>query len=250
MADLGRGTSLRLSNDPRDDFNALWTPDGRVIWTALPPARLPLLVVGSADAPGKPQELLPDGKTAQFGGSVSPGGILAFTQATSGGISDIWTMPLKGERGAEPLVATAAVEFGPEFSPDGRFVAYVSNESGAFDVYLVPYPGPGAKRRVTSNGSVSPAWSRDGRQLYFMAPEGLMAVDVTPGDELTFGAPRLLFSGDYVTDIGEDGPRQYDVSADGKRFLMLRTTSTSSVAPRMHVLFDWTVDLSSLSGRR
>jgi hypothetical protein len=114
VADLVRGTAMRLSDDPRDDFDAVWSPDGsRVIWTALPSARSPFLVMRSVDGTGPAEEVFPEPGVAQFSGSVSPSGILAYTRASGSGPRDIWTVPLSGDRKGRPFMATAASEFGP-----------------------------------------------------------------------------------------------------------------------------------------
>jgi eukaryotic-like serine/threonine-protein kinase len=242
VADLARGTAVRFSDDPRDDFNPAWTPDGRrVIWTALPAGRLPHLVMRSADGTGAAEEIAPSPGHAQFAGSVSRDGVLAFTHVSGGAgrAADIWSVPLAGDRKAQPLIATDAAEYGPEFSPDGRWIAYVSNESGALDVYVVPYPGPGGKRRVTSTGAGSPSWSRDGRELFFQSADGLMAVDVAPGPAFAFGLPRRVFSGEYHMRSTEDGPRGYDGSPDGKRFLMVRNNPSPAPPLALHVIFNW-----------
>jgi hypothetical protein len=140
LADLARGTSVRFSADPRDDFTPVWTHDGRaVIWTALQPARAPILVTRAADGSGRTEEVLPETKGAQFAGSVSPSGVLAYTVALGETVAtDIWVVPLSGPREPRALVATSASEFGPEFSPDGNWIAYVSDESGAYEIYVVP----------------------------------------------------------------------------------------------------------------
>ena len=245
VADLARGTAVRLSNDPQDDFNAVWTPDGRyAVWTAMPAASLPYLVRRPVDGSEPITSVVgPDPGGAQFVGSFSPSGDLAYTHATGSGLSDIWVLRPHAEPTAVPFLATGADEYGPEFSPDGRWIAYVSNESGTFDVYVAPYPGPGAKRRVTSAGGVSPAWSRDGRELFFQTHEGLMSVSVTPGAELTFGTPRLVFAGRFTVASREDAPREYDVTPDGRRFIMLAAQPLEGRPPVLHVILDWLADL-------
>jgi len=265
VADLVRGTAIRLSDDPRDDFDATWTADGRsVIWCALPPARLPFMVMRATDGTGRGEPLLPEPQAipatgpggasvdlaAQFPGSVSRGGVLAYTRASAAGASDIWTLSLEGDRKPQPFVASPAYEFGPEFSPDGKWVAYVSNESGDRDIYVVPYPGPGAKRRVTKGGGVSAAWSRDGRELFYQTREGLMVVDVRTDPALAFGTPRLLLRGNFIIDSREDGPRAYDVSPDGKKFLMLVSQPATTPAPAINVVLDWITELRKISDPR
>jgi serine/threonine-protein kinase len=240
LADLATGTSVRFSEDPGDDFNPIWTPDGlSVIWSTLPHNRSPFLVMRAIDGSGKSEAVLPDLQTAQFTGSVSPSGVLAYTNATPGGPLDIHVVPLKGAKVPQPLLAGSAREFGPEFSPDGNWIAYVSTESGASEIYVVPYPGPGGKRQITTAGGVSPMWRRDGRELYYQTEAGLMAMDVTPGPQIQFGRARLLVAGTFFIDGTEDGPRAYDATADGKRFLMIQLSPAVAPPPTLEVLSNW-----------
>jgi hypothetical protein len=259
VADLVRGTAIKLSDDPRDDFDATWTADGRtVIWAALQPARLPFMVMRPIDGTGSGEPLLlepkvvagtgpdapsADSLAAHFPGSVSRNGVLAYTRASAAGASDIWTLSLEGNRKPQPFVASPAIEFGPEFSPDGKWIAYVSNESGTREIYVVRYPGPGARRRVTNGGGVSAAWSRDGRELFYQTSEGLMVVDVGTDPALAFGTPRLLLPGNFMIDSREDGARAYDVSPDGRRFLMLVAQRSATPPPTINVLIDWIAEL-------
>jgi hypothetical protein len=108
-------------------------------------------------------------------------------------------------------------EYEPKFSPDGKWLAYVSNESGAPDVYIDSLDHR-ARLRVSTSGGASPAWRKDGRELFYRAGNSLMAVDVKLGDRLTASAPRMLFKGcpSFLTAIERD----YDVTADGKRFVL------------------------------
>ena len=241
IADIARGTTVRFTNVPDDDFNPAWTPDGqRVIWTTLPPNRFPMLVWRAADGTGATEAVSENPGAAQFVGSVSKGGVLAFSQWLSGPTGcDIWVVPLAGERKARPFITGTANEFGPEFSPDGKWVAYVSNETGALDVYLVPYPGPGEKRRVTSGGGAGVSWSRDGRELYYIGPEGLMMIPVLDAATMRLGQAQLLFKGDFVTSAREDGPREYDVAPGGKRFLLVRAQKSNAAPVSLNVFSNW-----------
>jgi dipeptidyl aminopeptidase/acylaminoacyl peptidase len=199
------------------------------------------------DGTGAVEELFPqDG--AQFAGSISPSRVLAYAHDKDGA-SDIWVLPLDGDRKGHPFIETAAFEYGPEFSPDGKWIAYVSNESGTQGVYVVPYPGPGPKRRVSAQGGVSPVWSRDGRELFFQADDGLMSARVTAGADIQFDTPRRLFGPTFMVDSREDGPRGYDVSPDGQRFLMLRFVPAPAAVLSFHVLLDWAAALKPAAAR-
>jgi Tol biopolymer transport system component len=245
VVDLRRGTAVRISNDPEDDFAPIWSTDGRsAIWTAFPTGRLPFLVKRAADGTGPMEPLLPHDAPAQFPGSVSRSGVLAYTQQLPSGNPDIYVMALDGDRKPRPFVNTPAPEISAEFSPDGKWIAYVSRESGGADIYVVPYPGPGATRRVTSGGGVSPAWSRDGRELFYQWGDALMSVPVNVAADISFGVPRRVASGPFAIDTREDSSRAYDVSPDGRRFLMLKVDTPAVPLPSFHVLLNWAANVT------
>jgi serine/threonine-protein kinase len=169
LADLRRANAIRTTTAAHDDFNPLWTHDGRrLIWTTFPPGRLPTLVARPVDG-GQPKMLLDEPMDAHFGGSVSTDNVLAFTRVSQAGRADIWTLPLDGNGSPRPVIESPADEFGPEFSPNGKWLAYVSDESSSNDIYVVRYPSLDAKRRVTSSGGAGVAWNRNGRELFYQA---------------------------------------------------------------------------------
>ncbi len=251
VCDLSRGTLVLLSSDPGDDFDPVWNEDGtRVIWTSFRSGTVPTLVWRAADGNGATEPVVTSEERppvaslkAQFAGSVSHG-VLAFTYA-GGQTADIWTVPLSGPRVARKFLGGEAKEFGPEFSPDGKWIAYASNEAGPFDVYAAPYPGPGARLRISSGGAVAPSWSSDGNEMFYMTRAGLTSVRVGHvGSELVVGEPRVLFQGNYVKYSREDGPREYDVTRDGKRFLMLRVDPPSDKPSTLKVFLNWPAELA------
>jgi eukaryotic-like serine/threonine-protein kinase len=130
---------------------------------------------------------------------------------------DLWVLPLSGERRPFPFLQTSLNEAQGQFSPDGRWVAYISNESGRNEVYVAPFPGPGNTRQVSCAGGLWPRWNRDGREIFFLASDGsMMAAAATPhGSTMEAGAARTLF---------DARPRRmrwpYAVSPDGQRFLV------------------------------
>ena len=241
VADVARGTTVRFTSDPEDDFNPIWTADGRrIIWTTLPLSRMPRLMWRNADGTGATEPIVDNG-FPQFAGSVSRDNTLVYTQFSGGRDCDIWIVPLAGERKPRALVVSPANEFAPEFSPDGKWLAYVSDESGVADVFVMPYPGPGGKRRVTEGGAGAPSWSRDGRELFYMTDEGLFAVPVLDRATLQLGAPQRLFKGKAVTYSREDGPRAYDVASGAKRFLVIQMESSSGTHPSLDIFSNWWV---------
>jgi serine/threonine-protein kinase len=132
-------------------------------------------------------------------------------------------------------------ESAPTFSPDGKWLAYVSDESGRAEVYVQPYPGPGAKWAVSTEGGTEPAWSADGRELYFRHRDQLVAVGISPGTEFRAGRSAPILDSRYET---IEGARDYDVSPDGKGFVVIR--SEGPVEPdRFAVVLNWFTELRS-----
>jgi hypothetical protein len=155
----------------------------------------------------------------------------------------------------ESLIASRFNDTNPEISPDGRWLAYTSNELGHDEVYVQAFPGLGDKVRISTAGGSNPAWSRDHRKLFFLsqldAKQGskwqLMEVDVTLGATFTKSLPRRLFDSPVPADVR----RGYDPAPDGRRFVFLRETHPPSTsAPReMHVIQNWTEELKRLAPR-
>ena len=132
-------------------------------------------------------------------------------------------------------------ESAPAFSPDGKWLAYVSDESGRAEVYVQPYPGPGAKWAVSTEGGTEPAWSADGRELYFRHRDQLVVVDDYAGTEFRAGRSQPIFDSRYET---IEGARDYDVSPDGKGFVVIRSEGAAEPA-RFNVVLNWFAELRS-----
>jgi hypothetical protein len=172
---------------------------------------------------------------------------LAFTERRPEDFSDIWVLPLKSDRQPEAIVSTRFAEAQPDISPNGRWLAYTSDESGRQEVFVRSYPEPGTLLPISTGGANSPAWSRDGRELFFTTlptPEStlsMMVVDVTTAPTFTAGKPRVLFEGRFRSNsVG----RQYDVAGDGSRFLMMREVERPPETPaQMIVVQNWLEEL-------
>jgi len=178
-----------------------------------------------------PSSVSPDDKTLLFL-HVSP---------DSGG--DLYVLSLEGEPNPRPFVRTAAYEGGPQFSPDGRWVAYASNDSGQFQIYVRPYPGPDRRVQVSTDGGSYPLWSRTGTEIFYRNGNRMMAVDVATGAldaDPTVSAPKMLFEARYAF-VGNTVPA-YDVSADGQRFVVVKQESTAN---RLNVVLNWFSELKS-----
>jgi Tol biopolymer transport system component len=137
-----------------------------------------------------------------------------------------------------PFLQTAFAETNPDFSPDGRCVAYQSNESGRFEIYITSHPEPGSRIQVTTAGGLRPRWSRDGRELHYRFNDRTMVAPITPsGAELKSGAPQLLFSGNYLGDG--------DLARDTGRFVMLRDNGQDTAGKSIYLVMNWFDELRS-----
>ncbi len=233
--DINRGTRIRLTAQGLNRW-PVWTPDGMGIAFV---SNQYNLYRKPADGSGE-RELLPTGERTRtvFPTSWSPDGqTLAFHQATGSG-RDIWMFPLNGE--ATSFLATSFTEQMAMFSPDGRWLAYVSNESGRFEVYVQAYPGPGGRWPISIEGGAEPMWSRDGRELFYREGNKMMAVAVRTAPTFMAEKPRLLFEGPYVTN---SNAANYDISLDGQRFLMIKEEGQSS---EINVILNWFEELKRL----
>jgi Tol biopolymer transport system component len=150
---------------------------------------------------------------------------------------DIWTMTPSDHK-TQIFLQTKFNENAPQFSPDGRWLAYSSDESGRFEIYAVPYPGPGGKWQVSSDGGREPVWNRNGRELFFRNGNKMMAAPIDTQQGFSAGTPKMLFQGQYVT-LGNSTPN-YDVTADGQKFLMLKTTVPPT---QINVIVNWFEEL-------
>jgi hypothetical protein len=144
------------------------------------------------------------------------------------------------DRTTRPLVQSRYQEQGARLSPDGRWLAYSSDETGRNEVYVVPFPGPGGKQRVSADGGGEPVWARSGRELFYRQGTRMMAVPLAPGPGLAPGDPRTIFDGHYTT-LGW-GEANYDVMPDGRRFLMIQ--GGDAPLPGLRLLLNWPAVLS------
>jgi dipeptidyl aminopeptidase/acylaminoacyl peptidase len=175
--------------------------------------------------------------------SWSPDGqLLAFIEVNPSTQRDIWVLRM-GDRKPQPFLRTRLDERSPRFSPDGRWLVYVSNESGRYEIYVQPYPGPGGKWQISTEGGTEPAWNPNGRELFYRSGNKMMAVDIATQPGFAAGTPRMLFEGQY-----QPSPvvvANYDVSPDGQRFLMLKPSEQAQAAPtQINVVLNWFEELN------
>jgi serine/threonine-protein kinase len=239
--DVPRGTLTRLTSAGINTRN-LWTPDGTRVTFASDRAGGSQNIYwipadGSTDAERLttssyrqvPESWAPDGKT------------LAFSELDPDTNWDIWTLLLP-DRKTELLLRTPFHDGGRAFSPDGRWLAYYSDESGRGEVFVRGYRPPGGKWPISSDGGAEPVWSRDGREIFYRSGNKLMAVDVMTGSTFLAGKPKPLFEGPYVTAL----PANFDVSPDGQRFVMVIPVQKESRSARFDVVLNWFEELKRL----
>ena len=234
----GRGdTTVAFQSTGPGPWNLLWKPldgssDAQPILSVDGVATQPWRDTGESLLPGTLPTLA--GSGPQFPTSWSPdGSTLAFHERKPSGERDIWVVSLGAD--PAPFLVTPFDERSPRFSPDGKWLAYVSDESGRDDVYVQPFPGPGPKWLVSTGGGIDPVWSRDGRELFYRQGDQMMAVTVAPQGEFSAGRPRRLF--EIRFDAGGDGPN-FDVSRDGTWFVMPRSDQ-GLVQGQLHVVLNW-----------
>jgi len=245
MFDLARGLRQRVTFDPGDDIAPAWSRPGadRLLFSSRRQGSTHLYETSLRGAGG--DALLFEDNLGKYASSVSQdGAFLAYVGG--GGIlrrSDIWVLALRGDRRAFPLLETPFVESQPQFSPDGQWLAYMTNESGRQEVYVRPYSRDGERLQASTAGGGWPRWRRDGKEIYYLAPDRtLVAVPVTrQGSRLEIGAGRPLFTVRTRPQARLDA-YNYDVSADGRRFLV-NTFVEQSTAAAINLVINWHVPL-------
>jgi eukaryotic-like serine/threonine-protein kinase len=242
LIDIARNIRSRLTVHPGQDVSPLWSPDSaRIVFQSSRSRQAVAMRQMSANAPGT-DELLLEGAAGTFTmmptGWSADGRFIAFT--TRG--SNVSILPLFGERKPFAFAETPFVEGSAVFSPDGRWIAYTSNEGGQADVYVQSFPGPGAKSQVSRDGGTHPVWRADGRELFYLAADGtMMAVLVGAGRSFDAGPPQALFSSNVWR---LRASQVYAVTKDGQRFLVAAMPPKSTGASALTVVLNWTAAIT------
>jgi len=216
---LSTGASTLLTSADLNDFPE-WSPDGKAV---LYSTNAPVHTISRqlVDGSRRPEILFSSDHPLWVGSITGDQRRLIIMEAGSpstGG--DINLVDLTGDRkAAAPIVATRFTEWGGRLSPDEHALAYISNESGRWEVYVQAFPESGGRRQVSTDGGVEVVWARNGRELFYRNGPQLMAVPVMTSPTLTVGAPRLVFEGPYL--LVSPGGHGYDITPDGQRFVMI-----------------------------
>jgi len=233
VVDLSRGTSMRIASDPVGLGSAIWSPDGKRL--AFSSGGFREIHVKLSSGVGDEEKLagLPPGISIPTDWSQD-GKLILFEGQSAAPRSNLWIFPIGGDR--KPYLYLNNAMNG-RFSPDSRFVAYVSNETGRSEVYVQEFPPSGGKWQVSTEGGSQPRWNGDGKEIFFTdTDQNVMAVSVTIKPEFHVSSPRRLFYGNMFRAI-RPGFYRYDVSRDGQRFLLNAYQSMST--GQLNVVLNW-----------
>src|SRR5205809_4509849 len=244
---LDRGPSIKLTLEGNDNFGPAWTPDGRsVTFSSAPATGATDLRTERADG-GAPAVMQLHEKRNLYNAGWSPDGkwLIFRTDVSSPGSGDILAIRPGIDTAPVPVVATTFTELSPALSPNGRWLAYVSNETGADAVYVVPFPNTSAGKWAVSTGAgTEPLWSHRGNELFYRDGSGnLVAVAVNTTSRFSLGRSTALFSAAGFTSF-RFTPK-YAVAPDDQRFLMIRPLETST--DKLIVVENWFEELRAKS---
>jgi eukaryotic-like serine/threonine-protein kinase len=231
------GSGMRLTNNPNDDFNPVWSPDGTRIAFSSDRNGVRDLFVKAANGADVEEPLASSPRNKAVEGWSPDGKFIIYGDDDSGGIVG---RPVKGEHKPFTLVSGPGSCDQGAISPDGKWIAYRSEDAGRVEVYLQGLHAGTARWRLSNNGGGEPSWRRDGRELYFVRDRQLFAVGIkeTP-DGIEHGVPQLLFTAPFSVEIRRN---RYVPSADGQRFLVV--TQREQVGRQTHVVLNWNASLN------
>jgi serine/threonine protein kinase len=247
---LSKVTTDGLSHDP------VWSPDGaRLAFRSWQAGGMTLWTMRS-DRSGAPERLDAAGTRQSPVSFSNDGRFLAFDQKDPETGDDAWVLPLEGIKAPRAVARTRFGEGSMKFSPDSRWVAYSSDESGRPEVYVQAFPGPGLKVQISNGGGIDPVWRRSGGELFYRAQNKMMVVSVVTSLQFKASPPRQLWAGTYSAGIAAScgmpgvSSSNYDVSSDGQRFLMVRDEDESAFSTKIVVVLNWTEQLKAIERAR
>ena len=237
LIDLASSSRTRLTFDPGAESSPTWKPDGSFIVFHTSRDGPLNLYQKAASGAGSEEPILQSDNSKNPTDWSSDGRFILYQEQNPKTGSDLWVLPISGDQKPFPFLQTNSSEVQGKFSPNGKWIAYTSNESGIYHVYVRSFPS-GGQWQVSNNGGADPKWRHDSKELFYISPDRkLMAVEVK-GDGATFesSVPKTLFE---MRIRGLPGPRNYyDVSHDGQRFLVAATPEEAATTP-MTVVLNW-----------
>lgn len=236
IIELARRITTRFTFDPSIDWHPVWSPDGaRIVFTSDRDGVFELYEKSSSGA-GKEELLLKSGLPKQPTDWSLDGRFLLYHQLDPKTNFDLWVLPLTGEKKPIPFLRTEFVERDASFSPDGRWIAYTSDESGKEEIYVQAFPASGSKRQISKGGGTRARWRQDGKELFYIsADRNLMAVEVSAGATFRAGVAQPLF------ETGISSPfARFAVTANGQRFLVPAPIAAEASSSPATVVIDWT----------
>jgi serine/threonine-protein kinase len=255
--DLARGALSPVTSDGNSDYGIFVPPDGKriVFRSGVGEGNL---YWKAADGSGAAEHLVTSARSLTPASWSRDGATLALVEEGDNEGKDAFQFDIvvlsTGDRKTRPVIHTAANEMNPEFSPDGRWLAYVSNESGRHEVYVQPYPGPGERQLISTRGGEQPAWNANGRELFYVqgggysagGPTTLMSVRIATAPTFQAGTPEPVFENSH---LATGWGRSYDVAPDGRRFLLtFRKEPPPPLPPAQMVLVQhWFEELKRLA---
>jgi Tol biopolymer transport system component len=198
----------------------------------------------TADGSGGAVQITSDDKVRQCPTSWSSEGVLAFEQGSMGD-RDIWVLKAGENQKPESFLSTKFNERGAQFSPNGKWIAFTSNRSGQDEVYVLPYPGPGELKQISTDGGKEPVWASGEDELFYRNRDQMMAVPIQMSPVFQAGTPQLLFKGSFSYGFW-DWSFNYDISPDGQKFIMTKTGEDSVV---LNIILNWSEELKRMVPR-
>jgi Tol biopolymer transport system component len=243
VVERARGISTRFTFDDAIEGWPVWSPDGsQIAFTSNEPGGF-AVYRKRADGVGDAERISPPGQDIGPWDWSSDGRYIVCAVNAGATRWDIAVLPLEGDRKPIPFAGSQFSEQAPRFSPDGRWIAYSSSESGRREIYVRPFPGPGGRWQISTQGGVHPYWRRDGKEIFFLTPTGdMMAADITAGAGIQSSTPKLLFRS-TAPEPETNGPA-YAVSADGQQFLIRKTLAGGTLSPTT-VVVNWAAAFGS-----
>jgi Tol biopolymer transport system component len=226
-----RGTLTRLTFAGGNHAFPLWSPDSKYVLYMAENGSTPNIYRKAWDGSGTEDKLTTGLNVSALTSIRKDGKALAFDQN-----GDVWVLPLEGEQKPVPFLHSGAIESGGVFSPDGRWLAYCSNESGRSEIYVVPYPKKDGKWQVSADGGIAPLWNRNGKELFYINGTKAMVAEIKESSSFDFSVPSPLF------DIPPNAIIE-DIAPDGRKFLAAIARTEALTQSKLVVVLEWFKEL-------